>query len=152
MADEVRTVLKDFNRNLLTEELAASVLPFESAFLAGFQRKGNSRFVGEPTAAPKLISRDGVSGVEDFADPGEIRFVFTTALTVPQGAILDGLLNSHDATQHTADQDRTRQDTLDYVALEAQWPNIGTMTNADLRLYISKLARVIIRDNRNAPI
>ena len=152
MADDIRTVLKDFNRDLITEELVASALPFESIFLAGFQRKGNSRFVGEPTADPKLISRDGVSGVEDFADPGEIRFVFTIALTVPQGAALDALLLAHDATVHTADQDRTRQDTQDYATLELQFPNIDAMTNDQFKDYVTVMARLIIRENRNAPI
>ncbi len=152
MADVIKTVLKDFNRDLLGEELQASVLPFESVFLAGFVRKGNSQFVGEPAPGPRTISEDKVAGTIDTADPGEIRFVFTTALTGAQDAILDALLNSHDATQHTADQDRVNQDTADYIALEVQWPNIAGMNNADLKNYISKLARVVIRDNRNAPI
>ncbi len=152
MASEVRTVQKDFNRDLLREELVASVLPFESYQLAGFVRKGNSQFVGEPAPGPRIISEDKVAGTVDTADPGEIRFEFTTALTGPQGAILDALLNSHDATQHTAGQDRQQQDVLDYAALELNHPNINTMTDAQLRNYISTLARVVIRENRDADI
>ena len=152
MASEVRTVLKDFNRDLLGEELSASVLPFESAFLAGFVRKGNSRFVGEPAPGPKVITEDKVAGTVDEAQPGEIRFEFTTALTVAQGAILDGLLNSHDSTARTDDQLRQNQDVADYVALETQFPNIDTMTDAQFRSYVSTLARVVIRENRNAAI
>ncbi len=150
MASEVRTVLKDFNRDLLREELVASVLPFESYQLAGFVKK--NPFVGEPAPGPRVISRDNVADITDIAQPGEIRFEFTTALTVPQGAILDALLNAHDATQHTAGQDRNRQDVLDYAALELNWPNIDTMTNAQLRTYISTLARVVIREKRDANI
>lgn len=152
MASEVRTVLKDFNRDLIREELDASALPFESIHLAGFVRKGNSQFVGEPAPGPRTISEDKVAGTVDIAQPGEIRLEFTTALTVPQGAVLDGLLNAHDATQHTAGQDRSRQDVLDYAALELNHPNIGTMTDAQLRSYISTLARVVIRENRDADI
>lgn len=148
MADEVRTVLKNFNRDLLTEELAASVLPFESLFLAGFEKL--NPFVGTPTAAPRLISRDGVSGVEDFADPGEIRFVFTSALTVPQGAILDGLLNSHDATQHTTDQDNQQQDETDLTILEAAWPNWTTFTPTQKDDFLRRLSRVVLREARQS--
>jgi hypothetical protein len=152
MAAEVRTVLKDFNRDLIRDQIDASALPFESMDLAGFVRKGNSQFVGEPAPGPKVISQDKVAGTQDIAQPGEIRFEFTTALTGPQGAILDALLNAHDATQHTAGQDRNRQDVLDFAALELNHPNIGTMTNAQLRTYISTLARVVIRANRDANI
>ena len=152
MASEVRTVLKDFNRDLIREELDASALPFQTIDLAGFVRKGNSRFVGEPAPGPKVITEDKVAGTQDIAQPGELRFEFATALTGPQGAILDALLNSHDATQHTASQDRRRQDVLDFAALELNHPNIGTMTDAQLRTYISTLARVVIRENRDANI
>jgi hypothetical protein len=150
MASDIRTVAKDFNRDLLFEQLAASVLPFVSAFMAGFERL--NRFVGTPSAAPRLITKDGVAGTSDFAQPGEIRFEFSTVLTGPQGAILDALLNVHDATEHTAGQDRNRQDVSDYAALESNWPNIDTMTNAQLRTYISTLARVVIREKRDANI
>lgn len=152
MASEVRTVLKDFNRELIRDEIDASVLPFESMDLAGFVRKGNSRFVGEPAPGPKVISEDKVAGTQDIAQPGEIRFEFTTALTVPQGATLDALLTAHDATVHTASQDRRREDVNDYVTLELQHPNIDTMTNAQFRQYVSTLARAVIRANRDADI
>ncbi len=152
MASEVRTVQKDFNRDLLREELVASVLPFESLQLAGFVRKGNSRFVGEPAPGPRTINEDKVAGTVDVAQPGEIRLEFTTALTGPQGAILDGLLSAHDATQRTASQGRQQQDVQDYAALELNHPNINTMTDAQFRNYVSTLARVVIRENRDADI
>jgi hypothetical protein len=150
MASEVRTVLKDFNRELIRDQIDASVLPFESMDLAGFVRKGNSQFVGEPAPGPKVIRHDKVADTQDIAQPGEIRFEFTTALTVAQGAILDALLNAHDATEHTASQDRSRQDVNDYVTLELQHPNIDAMTNAQFRQYVSTLARAVIRANRDA--
>ena len=121
MADEVRTVLKDFNRDLLTEELvAASALPFESVFLAGFVRLGDFR--GTPAPGPRTISEDKVNNIIDTAQPGEIRFVFTTALTGPQGTALDALLVTHDSLQHTAEQDRLNQDETDLDQLEATFP------------------------------
>ncbi len=150
MASEVRTVLKDFNRDLIREELDASALPFQTIDLAGFVKK--TRFVGEPAPGPKVITEDKVAGTQDIAQPGELRFEFATALTGPQGAILDALLSSHDATQHTAGQDRDRQDVLDYAALELNHPNISTMTDAQFRTYVSTLARVVIRANRDADI
>lgn len=150
MANDIRTVLKDFNRDLLTEELVASALPFESVFLAGFQRKGNSPFVGEPTPGPKLISNDKVNNIQDFADPGEIRFVFTTALTAPEATGLDTLLTNHDATQTTAEQDRSIQDETDLTILEAAWPNWATFTPTEKDEFLRRFARSYLRDQRRS--
>lgn len=149
MASETRTVAKNFNRDLLTEELSASALPFVSAFLAGFDRL--NQFVGTPSAAPKLIAKDGVAGTSDFAQPGEIRFEFLTALTVPQGAILDALLNSHDSTNQTDEQTRGNQDQSDMDTLVANFPNFDSFTNAQFRSFVKLLARVVIREARQPP-
>jgi hypothetical protein len=149
MASDTRTVAKDFNRDLLLEQLAASALPFVSAFLAGFERL--NRFVGTPSAAPRLITKDGVAGTSDFAQPGEIRFEFSTALTTAEGTALDSLLTAHVSTNRTADQSRQAQDETDLDALVANFPNYDSFTNAQFRSFVKLLARVVIRDRRDPP-
>lgn len=150
MVDEVRTVVKDFNRDLLIEELQASIVPFESLYMAGFHRRGN--FIAEPNAAPVVVFHDKVANVIDTADPGEIRFVVTSALSGLEAAALDAALSSHIETVRTAEQSRTEQDEADWTTLRAQHPNIGSMDATQVRQYLSLLARVVIRDHENAAI
>jgi hypothetical protein len=148
MADEVRTVLKDFNRDLLTEELAGSALPFESAFLAGFVRLGNYR--GTPAPGPRTIFEDKVNNILDEAQPGELRFVFTTALTGPQGTALTALLATHDSLVHTAEQDRLSQDQSDLDTLEATFPSWDSFNAAQRNSFLKVLSRVVIREARKS--
>lgn len=150
MVDEVRTVLKDFNRDLLVEQLLSSIVPFESLHLAGFVRL--NQYVGTPAPGPRVISHDGVTGDTDTADPGELRFVVTSALSGLEATALDAVLSSHVSTGHTADQDRNNQDDADWTALETQWPNIAALDATQLRSYISTLARVAIREHNKADI
>lgn len=150
MVAEVRTVLKDFNRDLLVEELAASIVPFESLFLAGFDRL--NRFVGTPAPGPKVIARDKVNNTQDIAQPGEIRFVVTSALSPVESAALDATLSSHIHTGRTAEQNRIAQDQSDWTTLQTQHPNIAAMDATQVRQYLSLLARVAIRDHNNAGI
>ncbi len=150
MADEVRTVLKNFNRDLLREELTASALPYESLHLAGFIRLNQA--VGTPAPADVVITRkretDG-SYTEDLAAPGEIRFVFTTALTGAEGTALDALLTAHDSTDRTQEQNRQIQDNDDVDTLVAQYANYDSFTDAQFKQYVKLLARVAIRAARS---
>ncbi len=151
MASDIRIVLKNFNRDLLIEELAASALPFITANLYGFERL--NRFVGAPASAPRLISGDGNNPANnDFAQPGEIRFEFTTALTIPEGTALDNLLTAHDSTQRTNEQQRQNQDQTDVDTLIANFPNFDRFSNAQFRAFVKLLARVVLRDRRTPPI
>lgn len=146
MANDIRIVLKDFNRDLLTEELVASALPFETVFLAGFRRNGSDPNILTPVPAPKLISHDRVNDIKDFADPGEIRFTFTAALTVAEGVILDDLLTAHDPAGTTSNQDRENQDEIDLDRLITDLPNVTTMSNPDFQAHVERLTRVVVRE------
>ena len=148
MVDETRTVQKDFNRDLLREQLTGSALPFESLHLAGFVRLG--RFRGTPAPGPRVISSDGVAGTQDIAQPGEIRFVFRTALTAGEGAVLDSLLANHVSTNRTARQSRLQQDEDDFDQLESLFPNYDSFNNGQFRSFVKLLARVVIRERRNS--
>jgi hypothetical protein len=148
MADDVRTTLKDYNRDLLNEELAAAPLPFESVFLAGFVRLGNFR--GTPAPGPRIIFEDKVNNITDIAQPGEVRFVFTTALTVGEATALDALLAAHDSLQHTAEQDRLNQDQTDLDSLEANFPGWDTFNTSQRNAFLKVLSRVVIREARKS--
>ncbi len=151
MADDIRTVLKDFNKPLLNEELVASALPFETVFLAGFKRQGADPDILTPTPAPKLISDDRVNNIQDFADPGEIRFTFSTALTVAEGVILDDLLAAHNSAGTTSDQDREEQDEIDLDRLITDLPNVTSMANPEFEEHIERLTRVVVREFKSPP-
>ncbi len=153
MTSDTRIVLKNFNRDLLIEEISASALPFVLLELSGFERI--NRFVGTPTTEPRQVSRirqpDGTYDV-DLAEPGEIRFQFTTALTTVEGTSLDGFLTAHDARQRTAEQQRINQDDADLDTLVANFPNFDSFNNQQFRSFVKVLARSYIRENRTPPI
>ncbi len=163
MTSEIRIVLKNFNRDLLIEELSASALPFILANLYGFERI--NRFVGAPrTEARAIVTDHGV--VTDQAEPGEIRFEFATDLTTAEDAALDALLASHNSTQRTAEQNRETKDESDVDFAITQWQplkdtrsGITSMTGAQLRDHILlltehqlRLERIVLREKRTPAI
>ncbi len=150
MADETRTVLKDFNRDLLIEELLASIVPFETLDMAGFVRQG--QFIATPAPGPRVIAEDRVANTQDIAQPGEIRFVVTSVLSGVEAAALDAALSSHVSTVRTAEQSREEQDNTDLNTLEIQFPNFDSFDNTQFRNYTKLLARVVIRQARQSPI
>ena len=143
MADETRTVLKDFNNRLLTRELNTSALPFEKLDLAGFVPK--ERFEVTPAPGPRVIVDDKVANIQDIAQPGEIRFVFTTALTPAEDTLLDTELTNHTSTDRTQRQTRQQRDTTQLDELEAEWPDWDTFTNGQRTAFLKKLSRLVIR-------
>jgi hypothetical protein len=148
MADETRTIQKDFNRDLLRRDLTNSALPFESLDLAGFVRK--NRFEGTPAPGPRVLTDDKVANTQDIAQPGEIRFVFTTALTGAEGAALDTGLANHVSTDRLGRQARIDQDLADLNSLETNWPNFDSFTDAQFKAFVKRLARFTIRRARQA--
>lgn len=150
MADETRTVLKDFNRDLLIEELLASIVPFETLDMAGFVRQG--QFIATPAPGPRVIAEDKVANTQDIAQPGELRFVVTSVLSGVEAVALDAALSSHVSTVRTAEQTRLEQDDADLNTLEIQFPNFDTFDNTQFRNYTKLLARVVIRQARQSAI
>jgi hypothetical protein len=152
MADEVRTVLKNFNRDLLAEELVAS-LPFLGLQMYGFDRI--NEFEGAPRTEPRKISRvrqsDG-SYSEDWAQPGEIRFQFSADLSAGEDTDLDSILAAHDSTQRTLEQQRVEQDASDWDTLVAQFPSWDSFNNTQRNNFMKLLARAVIREFRTPPI
>ena len=148
MADDTRTVQKDFNRRLLSRELTQSALPFEELLLAGFVPK--NRFESTPAPAPRVIIDDKVANTQDIAAIGELRFVFTTALTGPEGTTLDTLLTNHVSTDRTQRQTRRQRDIDQLDELEIEWPNWDTFTDPEKDAFLKKLSRFVIRRGKRS--
>lgn len=144
MADETRTVVKDFNPALLDEELNATIVPTRSTDFAGFVRSPTDSNVATPQA--RTVSQDRVAGTQDDAVAGEIRFTFRDPLTTAEGTALDTALAAHSATGTTSEQDRVALDATDLDQLITDLPNIATMTNAQLLVHVERLTRNYVRD------
>jgi len=143
MANEVRTTLKDYNPRLLARDLTQSALPFDRLDMAGFVKK--NRFEVEPAPGPRVIVDDKVANTQDIAQPGEIRFVFTTPLTGPEGTALDTELTAHVSTDRLPRQTRQQRDADQLAELEAEWPNWDTFTDPEKDAFLKKLSRFVIR-------
>ncbi len=144
MADVIKTVVKDFNPSLLEEELDATIVPTRETFFAGFVRSQTDSNVATPQA--RTVSVDRVAGTQDDAAEGEIRFTFRDPLTGAEDTALDDTLAAHDATGSSADQDRTDQDEADLDQLITDLPNVTTMSDADFKLNVQRLQRIVVRD------
>ncbi len=144
MVDVIKTVVKDFNPSLLEEELDATIVPSRDTFFAGFVRSSTDSNVATPEA--RTVSADRVNNTTDEAAAGEIRFTFRNALTGAEETALDDTLAAHDATGTSADQDRAAQDEADLDQLVADLDDVPTMSDADFRLDVQRLQRIVVRD------
>jgi len=144
MVDVVKTVVKDFNPGLMEEELDATIVPARDTFYAGFVRSTTDSNVATPQA--RTISEDRVNNIKDEADAGEIRFTFRNSLTSAEDTALDDALAAHDATGSSSEQDRVAQDEADLDQLITDLPDVTTMSDADFRLNVQRLQRIVVRD------
>jgi hypothetical protein len=144
MADVIKTVVKDFNPALLDEELNATIVPTRDTFFAGFVRSDTDSNVATPQA--RTVSVDRVAGTQDDAAEGEIRFTFRDPLTGAEDTALDDTIAAHSATGTTAEQDRVTQDETDLDQLITDLPNVTTMSDADFKLNVQRLQRIVVRD------
>jgi len=141
MAILIRTFLRDFNNELLVEELTGLLIVSFNMQLAGFEQQ--NRIIWTPIAARKLVSRKEVRGVvinETFADPGEVWIKTETELSAGVITTIDSLLTSHDVDGRTSRQTRRDQDDLDVTTLETALQNWDSLTstqrNAALKLSV----------------
>jgi len=130
MAEVVKIADKDINLSLLTEELAATIVPAYGLLLAGFTFSRSSGFY-EPNGRATIISTrsDGQGGtINDIAAIGELRFEFRSALTAAEDTALDGALTAHTATTKTNEQQNEAQDDIDAAQLLVDYGNWDGMT------------------------
>ena len=166
MATYVTFHIKSFNDSRIIEELNALSLTFATITWAGFLRPVGR--VRAPTTGPTEVGRKVENGVTtiDTADPGELRFVTSVALTGAQQTALDAALVSHDSTQLSAEQVREDQDEVDWAVLEGSitdykahllaWDGYNNLqakaASKEMLTSLGKAVRLLIRQNRGSAI
>ncbi len=133
MSVEVKKIAnKDINLPLLTEEIAATIVPAYGLLMAGFTfNRGDGLY--KPNGRATIISTrsDGQGGtINDIAAIAELRFTTRNALTGPEDTALDGALTAHVATVKTSEQDNKAQDAIDADQLLVDYGNWDGMTAA----------------------
>lgn len=132
---------KNLNLSLLFDQLRAAGLTQQGLLVAGFEHVGNQRY--RPFAVRTVIGRSG--DVEDFADPGELRFRFADPLSGAEDAALDGVLAAHDATQTSSDQDNKRADQDAIDPLVANYRDWATLSAAQKDNNARQVTRLVAR-------
>jgi hypothetical protein len=130
MAALIKNVVKDFNQELLQEEMLAASLLGGSLLWAGFER-----------ISRRIYSPSTIHG----HTPGDLHFNYDPELTAPQEATLDGILAAHDHTQLSTQQahkDTDEQDRLDFIQTFNDWPGL---TLAQMQNRTRRLFRVVAR-------
>ena len=142
------------NPDRLREEwVAAGLGPLlPSVTIAGFTRLSPRRY--EPFTERRVVGVSVVDGtrVEDFADPGELRFALAQPLTPSEDASLDAVLAAHNPAVLSAEQVRQDQDDADAAQLEADFGAWDAMNNAQRFTALKRLVRLVIRRERSAAV
>ena len=137
----VKIANKNLNLPLLFDELQAAGLAQQGLLVAGFEHVGNQRY--RPFVVRTVIGKSG--DVEDFADPGELRFRFADPLSTAEDTALDGVLTAHDATQTSGDQDNKQADADAIAPLVANYRNWATLTAAQKDNNARQVTRLVAR-------
>lgn len=146
MATLTKIANKDINIALLGQESEAAGVAWEGLLIAGFNRDGDRRH--QPFTSRQIISSrtNPAGGVfTDSADPGELRFRYSTALTPAQETVLDGILTSHDATQRSTSQINKDKDRAAVSGLVDTYREWNTLTNAQKQSRTRQLFRLVAR-------
>ena len=167
MAIYIRFHIKDFNSDRLREDFGALASLLNSISWAGFTQVGDRQYT--PNAARKRVGVrvENSVRVEDFADPGEIRFSTSQTLTPAEETQLNNVFVAHDWTQLSAEQVRQDTDESDLDALLAterqiykdhlrDWDAYTSQQKADatkaMFLSLGKVLRIFLRQQRAAEI
>jgi len=157
MALLLRTLLKDFNPDRLSDEVATAGLPSLSFSMRGFEQRGARLYT--PAVARRRVGYSSSTG-DDFADPGELHIAPSRDLTVPETITLDATLTAHNAALLSAEQVRQDQDETDFAALLATerqtylanlqaWDGMNTAQRAvatkEMFQIIGKVFRLVLR-------
>ncbi len=151
--------LKNFNRDLLGEELAALVLaePISDPHLAGFV-KLTARTVEPAPSLVAIVTNKGI--VTDSAEPGEIRINVETALAGADLTTLAAAFAVHDSTQLSTEQQRADKDETGLPLLledleRAKWDAVPGNQQVVNSAHIETLRRAVqflFRDHSSANI
>ena len=130
MAALIKIVVKDFNQELLGEEMGAASLLGGGLLWAGFEKINR-----------RVYSPSAVHG----NTPGELRFNYDPELTEAQQTTLDGILAAHDATQLSAGQTNKDQDEVDRQNFVTTFQDWNSLTNAQQLNRTRQLFRGVAR-------
>ncbi len=130
MTDYVKIVNKNFNQELLQEELIIASLAGGGGYWAGFDK------ISQRIYAPSTVHGHTL---------GELRFTFDPGLTVAQEETLDAILAAHDSTQLTAAQTNKDSDLSAIAPLKSNYQNWGTLDSAQKDNNHRQLTRLVAR-------
>lgn len=145
----VLTFVKDFNADLLREQLEAQLPGRVSSILwAGFDWNGIRKYV--PIGAPRIIATTSGPGgtITDTAQPGELRFTVPDDFSPAEETTLSNLLTAHDATQFTAEQTRRLVDLSNLNQIRVLFDIGPLILQPDLVQLVRLLARHVLREAR----
>jgi hypothetical protein len=150
----VKIALKNFNGSKFHEEITATGLPVVSLTWAGFEKVTGSVRLYQPKAARSLVGVMVSNGVrtEDFADPGELRFATSRALTALESTALDAAITAHVSSVLTAEQTRENQDEADWTQFIADFGTWDAMNTAQRMAFLKRAMRVLLRAQRGAAL
>jgi len=147
METYVKIMNKDLDLDLFKQEYLATGLPEYGLLLAGFTRIGRQQY--EPFASTQIISSrtDPLGGpdITDSADPGELRFRYEVALTVPQDASLETFLIAHDASLKSDVQVNRERDITSKDQFIQTYHDWDTLTDLQKDNRTQELFRVVAR-------
>jgi hypothetical protein len=121
----IKNVVKDFNKELLHEEMDAAGLLGGSLLWAGFDRI--DRRIYTPSTVHGFTA-------------GDLHFEYEPPLTAPQETALDNILAAHDHTQLSkfqAHKQTDEQDRQDFIQTFNDWPGltVAQQLNRTRRLF-----------------
>ncbi len=130
MAELIIVVVKDFNQELLGQEMQAAGLLGGGLLWAGFDK------INRRVYSPSAIHGN---------TPGELRFKYEPELTEAQQVTLNGILAAHDSTQLSTGQTNKAQDEIDRQNFVDTFNDWNTLTNVQQLNRTRELFRVVAR-------
>ena len=131
MADDlIKIVVKDFNQDLLSQQMGTAGLLGGSLLWAGFDR------INRRIYAPSALHGN---------TPGELVFRYDPHLTEAQQDALDVILAAHDATQLSSNQQNKAQDEIDRQRFVQTFQDWDTLTATQQLNRTQELFRVVAR-------
>ncbi len=147
MSTYIRTHVKDFNRDLLHEQIRG-ILPEANILWAGFNLRDRRFSLYGPNAGTKVVSShsqpDG-STVEVTAEPGEMKWRFPHDLTPDQEVSFDAILAAHDATEKSSGQLQEEREKTAAAAFKSNAENWDSLTSEQKDNNARQLTRFMAR-------
>ena len=147
MSTYTRTLVKDFNGELLHEQVLG-IVPEARILWAGFNIRDRRFSLYGPNAGTKVIAShsqpDGTT-VDTTAEPGEMKWTFPHDLTPDQEVSFDAILTAHDATGRSAGQQQEQRERDAGLAFKNNFDNWDSLTSTQKDNNAKQLTRFMAR-------